>query len=122
METALRMKTDPLGTFRPGVMRKVNTGPHSGRWGDYSQINVAPNDGMFWAHHEWASGGTWYTWIQGFSPDFAPADLNQDGSVDVLDLLILLADWGPCPDCPADLDGNGVVDVLDLLELLSQWG
>ncbi len=123
METSLRMKTDPLGTFRPGVIWKAATGPYSnGRWGDYSQINVAPNDGMFWAHHEWSSGGTWYTWIQGFSPDFAPADLNQDGSVDVLDLLILLADWGPCPDCPADLDGNGVVDVLDLLELLSQWG
>jgi len=25
-------------------------------------------------------------------------------------------------DCPADLDGNGIVNVLDLLILLENWG
>jgi hypothetical protein len=56
------------------------------------------------------------------------ADLNSDGAVDVLDLLILLDAWGPCPrgrsvgGCPADLNGDGVVDVLDLLILLDEWG
>ncbi|HRP62149.1 MAG TPA: PQQ-dependent sugar dehydrogenase [Phycisphaerales bacterium] len=52
-------------------------------------------------------------------------DLHIDGVVDVLDLLILLGAWGPCPprgDCPADLNGNGTVDVQDLLILLSNWG
>ena len=28
----------------------------------------------------------------------------------------------PTPPCPADLNGDGVVDVLDLLELLAAWG
>jgi len=54
-----------------------------------------------------------------------PADINGDGVVDTLDLLALLADWGPCPpppaDCPADLNADGVVDVLDLLILLGNW-
>jgi hypothetical protein len=52
-------------------------------------------------------------------------DLNCDGVVDGADLLILLSDWGECPDCddcPADLDNNCVVDGADLLILLSNWG
>jgi len=48
-------------------------------------------------------------------------DIDGDGDVDVVDLLALLAAWGPCEDCPEDLDGNGVVDVVDLLMLLSNW-
>ena len=55
-----------------------------------------------------------------------PWDLDGDGVVGILDLLILLSSWGPCPDppqgCPADLDANGAVGVLDLLILLAHWG
>jgi len=54
-----------------------------------------------------------------------PGDLDGDGSVGVLDLLMLLAEWGPCDkpgDCPADLDNNNAVDVNDLLTLLASWG
>ncbi len=53
-------------------------------------------------------------------------DLDGDGTVGILDLLILLNSWGPCPDppqgCPADLDGDGSVGILDLLTLLANWG
>ncbi|HRP63405.1 MAG TPA: hypothetical protein PK400_08950 [Phycisphaerales bacterium] len=51
-------------------------------------------------------------------------DLNNDGCVDVLDLLILLGSWGPCgkAPCAADLNSSGAVDVQDLLILLSNWG
>jgi hypothetical protein len=51
-----------------------------------------------------------------------PADLNSDGDVDVLDLLLLLDAWGPNPGHAADLNGDGSVDVLDLLLLLDAWG
>jgi hypothetical protein len=50
-----------------------------------------------------------------------PGDVNGDGVVDVLDLLEVLAAWGPCPGCPADINGDGVVNVLDLLEVLANW-
>jgi len=54
-------------------------------------------------------------------------DLNGDGVVDVLDLLLVLEAWGPCdppcpPACDGDTDGDCVVDVLDLLEVLAHWG
>ncbi|MCZ6542035.1 MAG: S8 family serine peptidase [Planctomycetota bacterium] len=55
-----------------------------------------------------------------------PGDLDGDGAVGILDLLILLTAWGPCPDppeeCPADLALDGSVGVLDLLTLLAYWG
>ncbi len=54
------------------------------------------------------------------------ADLDGDGTVGILDLLVLLTNWGQCPDppdvCPADLDGDGTVGILDLLTLLAEWG
>ena len=57
--------------------------------------------------------------------DPIPGDLDGDGHVGASDLLILLANWGPCPpkgDCPADLNGDGSVGAADLLILLANWG
>ena len=55
-----------------------------------------------------------------------PGDLDGDGTVGIFDLLILLSNWGPCPDppdpCAADLDGDGNIGILDLLTLLANWG
>lgn len=54
-----------------------------------------------------------------------PGDLDGDCVVGILDLLTLLADWGPCPpmaDCPGDLNNDGAVNVFDLLLLLMNWG
>jgi hypothetical protein len=50
-----------------------------------------------------------------------PEDINEDGTVDVLDLLALLAAWGN-PGGPEDVNEDGIVDVLDLLQLLAAWG
>jgi hypothetical protein len=51
-----------------------------------------------------------------------PEDLDEDGVVGFLDLLITLGSWGACADCPADLDGDGGVAFPDLLTLLAAWG
>ncbi|MEE9129905.1 MAG: dockerin type I domain-containing protein, partial [Phycisphaerales bacterium] len=54
-----------------------------------------------------------------------PGDINGDGVVNSVDLLILLVNWGRCEncdDCPADLDGNCSVGASDLLILLVNWG
>ncbi len=56
-----------------------------------------------------------------------PADLDDDGAVGVVDLLMLLGSWGPCdapcpPSCAADLDGDCAVGVTDFLFLLGSWG
>ena len=50
------------------------------------------------------------------------ADIDGNGSVDVTDLLTVIADWGCTSGCAGDLDGNGVVNVTDLLAVISSWG
>jgi hypothetical protein len=53
-------------------------------------------------------------------------DVDGDGTVSILDLLALLAAWGPCPAppaaCPPDFDGDGSAGIVDLLGLLASWG
>ncbi len=49
-------------------------------------------------------------------------DISGSGSVDVPDLLLLLAAWGTNPIGPPDFDGDGTVAVPDLLQLLAHWG
>jgi hypothetical protein len=50
-------------------------------------------------------------------------DINGSGTVDVVDLLSLLAVWGSCPDgCDQDLNSDGIVDVSDLLIVIAAWG
>jgi len=61
-----------------------------------------------------------------------PADLVRTGAsantVDVADLLAVIAAWGPCPGppagCPANIatTGTSSVDVGDLLALIAAWG
>jgi hypothetical protein len=56
-------------------------------------------------------------WIRA---DIARGDLNGDGSVDGIDLGLLLAAWGASG--PADLNLDGAVDGVDLGTLLAGWG
>ena len=48
-------------------------------------------------------------------------DINNDGSVNIFDLSILLSKWGTT-DAASDLNHDGSVNVFDLSILLSHWG
>jgi hypothetical protein len=48
-------------------------------------------------------------------------DINGDNTVNIDDLLSVIANWGMCPGCPADVTGNGVVDIDDLLAVINHW-
>ncbi|MCP3905801.1 MAG: hypothetical protein GY715_19410 [Planctomycetes bacterium] len=50
-------------------------------------------------------------------------DLNGDGSVGFADVLLVIAQWGPCPPvCIADVDGDGSVGFSDILVVIGAWG
>jgi hypothetical protein len=57
-------------------------------------------------------------------PVACPADFNGDCTVNTVDFLELLQNWGLCPPppCPWDIDGNGEVNTVDFLALLQSWG
>lgn len=51
------------------------------------------------------------------------ADLDDSGSVDGVDLSIMLGSWGAAPrPITADLNQDGAVDAADLAWLLAAWG
>ena len=51
-----------------------------------------------------------------------PGDANGDQCVDIQDFLFLLTLWGPSSTCVADFDFDGAVGIVDLLIVLAQWG
>ena len=54
---------------------------------------------------------------------FSAPDIDGDGTVGVVDLLVILGQWGPCGGaCVGDVDGDGLVGVGDLLAVLQAWG
>jgi hypothetical protein len=64
----------------------------------------------------------------GFSGSWDPcaADLDSSGTVDLVDLSLLLASWGASGvidgEPSADLDADGVVKSSDMQRLLQAWG
>ena len=59
--------------------------------------------------------------IFGEAPQPKSGDLNSDGKVDIIDLGILLSNWGSTTKPPADLNQDGYVDIIDLGIMLSNW-
>ena len=51
-----------------------------------------------------------------------PADVDGSGTVNILDLLAVIAAWGSAQGGAADVNDDGTVDILDLLALVGQWG
>ena len=61
----------------------------------------------------------------GFNCDGTPLcleDLNQNGAIDVADVLLVLSEFGCESGCTADLTGDGFVAVDDVLLVLSAFG
>jgi hypothetical protein len=51
-----------------------------------------------------------------------PADISGNGSVDVDDVLAVVAAFGDCGSCSEDIDGDGTVGVDDLLVVIAAFG
>jgi hypothetical protein len=49
-------------------------------------------------------------------------DINGDKTVNVDDLLSVIAGWGEGPTHPADVNDDGIVNVDDLLAVINAWG
>ena len=65
--------------------------------------------------------GSTQTVVNSYIPPPCPGDLNDDGTINVADLLIIMESWGP-GNGDGDINGDGNVNVADLLILMSAWG
>ncbi len=105
--------------------------PDNGATADYFGISVAISGatavvGAVGDDDNGSNSGSAYL-FDAAAPGKCPWDFNGSGDVNVLDLLLLLAAWGPCPGCkpPAPwcgFDGDCIIGITDLLVLLANWG
>ena len=62
------------------------------------------------------------TRLQGVTPQQVVEDLNGDGTVNILDLVVVATNFGEKGKNRADVDGNGVVDIRDLVKVAGMLG
>ena len=56
------------------------------------------------------------------SSSASSGDINGDGTVDILDLSVLMSQWGQTgTGLSADLNGDGTVDILDFSIMMANW-
>jgi hypothetical protein len=89
------------------------------------------NTRYVWAHSEFTPQQTMrgkmalYAYLYGlYKVNYAPADFEPDGDVDISDLAVLSGDWLQTEDLSADIypsDGDGVVDFRDFAEFARYW-
>ena len=99
------------------------------RWGDYSRTDKDPsNPNVFWTVQEFPmTSNRWATQITQITvPNGALlGDLNDDGTVDFSDLLILAQNFGQASGATwslGDINGDGAVNFADLLALAQNFG
>jgi hypothetical protein len=86
---AVRQPTDALGTLREEAEAFTGTGAATAnRWGDYSSMNIDPNDSEFWYTTEFliTNGTSWRTGVASFSLDTLFADGFEAGDTSAWDI------------------------------------
>ncbi len=75
-----------------------------------------------------ASGGEdgtvrlWELIPDDISSDKTTVDINNDGAINVLDLVLVSVNFGKTGQNPADVNGDGVVNIVDLVKVAGEIG
>jgi len=125
---------DTLYDIPTGATQAVATLYHQTSTKEYIEFlrdaNVTDDKGQI-AYDQWVIGGKSAPLVMDSAmiditnDEPILGDVNGDGVVDVIDLLMMISQWGQCPtsgDCPADVNGDGWVNVADLLAAIGNWG
>lgn len=105
-----RLPTDPPGTMAALTQLKLSEANGGGRWGDYYDICVDPNDDRtFWVIGEYYYAGGWNNWISSFTVSDVTGPYANPDSVDFIigghDVLIdVLANDGQIDNLPLHID------------------
>ena len=55
-------------------------------------------------------------------PVYRAEDINEDGIVNVQDLVLVSANFGRTGENDADVNGDGIVDIVDLVKVAAAFG
>ncbi|MDF1870891.1 MAG: GC-type dockerin domain-anchored protein, partial [Phycisphaerales bacterium] len=118
-----RMPSDPLGTMSEPIQLAIGDNGADGRWGDYLDIAIDPNDDKtFWVMGMYQRSFGWQTYIDSFriAPP-CPADLIVDGSLNFQDISAFIVRYTN-HDPSVDFNDDGSFNFLDVSIFLDLYG
>ena len=117
-----RVPSDPPGTISEPIELAIGDNTANGRWGDYLDIAIDPNDDTtFWIVGMYQKNFGWQTWIDSFSiVTQCEADLSGDGELDFLDISAFLSAY-QSGNLNADFNGDKQLDFIDVSLFLSLY-
>jgi len=115
-----RVPSDPSGSMSDPIELAIGSAGASGRWGDYFDIAIDPNDdSTFWVVGMYERNFGWQTWIGSFAlSSGCPADFNNDGELDFFDISVFLSAFS-AGDSIADINNDGEFNFFDISSYLS---
>ncbi len=115
VQVAGRNPSDPAGTMSTPTQLAIGDSGADGRWGDYLDIAMDPNDDTtFWIMGMYRLGFGWQTYIDSFTIAVPCAgDLNGDGVLNFFDISVFLSAFN-AGDPIADLNGDGIYNFFDV--------
>jgi hypothetical protein len=116
-----RKQSDALGTMGALTIAKAGEANNAGRWGDYYDMAVDPNnDSTFWAIGEYNTPSGWKNWVTSFVVTPCISDLTGNGITDFGDFLQFFNCYDNSLPC-GDIDGNPGTDFGDFLAFFNAY-
>ncbi|MFK7759514.1 MAG: GC-type dockerin domain-anchored protein [Phycisphaerales bacterium] len=118
-----RKPSDPLGTMSEPIQLAIGNNGANGRWGDYLDIAIDPNDDRtFWIVGMYQRPFGWQTWIDSFTiQEPCAADIVQDGNLNFQDISAFIVAYS-AQDPIVDFNNDGNFNFLDVSLFLSLYG
>jgi len=117
-----RKANDGVGALGTQTLVASSTTGADGRWGDYFDITVDPNNDIrFWYVGEVQHNSGWQTTV-GSAVITCIEDVNADGAVNITDLLELISVWGTSGDGAEIAAPFDSVDISDILAMVGAMG
>lgn len=113
---------DEAGTMTTPQRLAVGDTGSGGRWGDYFDIALDPNDDRtFWVVGQYAKSFGWQTWIGSFQVG-CPGDQNGDGQLNFFDVSQFLSEYNAQNPAVDIAPPFGTIDFFDVSLFLIRYG
>jgi len=117
-----RVPSDPDGTMSEPIELAIGDRSSNGRWGDYLDIAIDPNDDKtFWIVGMYRQSFGWQTWIDSFTVESeCPADLDGNGELNFFDISLFLGAFN-IQDPSADINNDGAWNFFDVSQFITLY-
>ncbi len=109
-------RTSMIRRYADGV---ALDGTQAGGWISAVDVNLTADQRTYYGDENDISSPGIGIVVNEIAPQFTDYDANQDGIVNILDLVFIAGRFGQSGPNSADVDGDGMVSILDLIKVAS---